>query len=282
MILRGFLTITRSGDLVFCEEMLLAGILAAVLAAQSTPQSPATSSTPASKTAVSTSTPSPWTDDKPITHLFQNLAHDLRELPTPESGIILAAGVGGAVTLESKDASVAAWEQRQPSSSAASFGNAIGNGWTEIGGSITVWAAGKIEHNDEIAHIGSDLIRAQALAGLLTTGFKYAADRTRPNGGSDSMPSGHTSSAFATAAVLQSHYGWGMGTVSYAVASFVGWSRIRSNNHWLTDVVMGSAIGTMSGRTVARTHKSTWTVTPVKTPGGAAIMVARLSAGSQR
>lgn len=263
--------------------MLSAWILTAALAAQ--PPQPVPSPLPMrveQQTPPKPAAVSPWTDDKPITHLFQNLAHDLQQLPSPETGGVLLFGGGAAALAHTKDASVAAWVQRQPSTSLASMGNAIGNGWTQAGGAVATWAIGKASGNDEVAHIGSDLIRAQALNGLLDTGIKVAVNRSRPNGGTHSFPSGHTSAAFATAAVMQTHFGWGVGAASYAVAGFVGWSRIRSNYHWLSDVAFGSAIGIISGRTITRGHSSQWTVAPIKTPGGMAIVVARRSAETPR
>jgi membrane-associated phospholipid phosphatase len=219
---------------------------------------------------------SPWTDDKPITHFFQNFGKDLKALGSPESAWVLLSGGVAAGALHPQDDNVAAWVHAQPtSSSAADVGNAIGSGWTQVLGAFGMWAAGKGAHNDALAHVGSDLIRAQAVNELLTDGLKVATGRTRPNGGSYSFPSGHTSSTFATAAVIQSHFGWLAGAAGYGVASFVGWSRVRSDHHWVSDVVFGSAIGVISGRAVARTHTSKWTVAPVKTPGGFAVFATR-------
>ena len=238
---------------------------------QATPKPPP----PATKPAPATPQVSPWTDDQPITRFFQNFGKDLRALGSPESGWVLLAGGVAAGSLHQQDDNVAAWVQAQPASSAADVGNAIGSGWTQVLGSVAVWAVGKGAHKAALAHIGSDLIRAQAVNGLLTGGIKVATQRERPNGGSHAFPSGHTSATFATAAVIQSHFGWAAGAAGYGVASFVGWSRVRSNHHWLSDVVFGSAIGVISGRAVARTHTSKWTVAPVKTQGGFAVYVTR-------
>lgn len=73
--------------------------------------------------------------------------------------------------------------------------------------------------------------------------LKPLVDRTRPDGGHQSFPSGHAASAFAGAAFLQMRYGWHLGLPAYAVAAFVGYSRVESKRHYTSDVVAGAAIG---------------------------------------
>lgn len=67
------------------------------------------------------------------------------------------------------------------------------------------------------------------------------------------MPSGHTSPAFAIASVIAHDYPqWYVQIPAYAFAASAGVQRIRSGNHWLSDVVVGGALGYLIGRTVAR------------------------------
>jgi hypothetical protein len=73
--------------------------------------------------------------------------------------------------------------------------------------------------------------------------LKPLVDRTRPDGGSQSFPSGHAGSAFAGAAFLQMRYGWRWGIPAYAVAAFVAYSRVESKRHYTSDVVAGAALG---------------------------------------
>lgn len=68
----------------------------------------------------------------------------------------------------------------------------------------------------------------------------------RPNGGNQSFPSGHTSISFSAAEFMRERYGWEYGLPAYAVASFVGYSRVESNQHYPRDVVAGAAIGILS------------------------------------
>ncbi len=66
-----------------------------------------------------------------------------------------------------------------------------------------------------------------------------------------SMPSGHTARAFALASVL-SHQAdrWYVSALAYGGAASVGMERIRSGDHWLTDVAVGGALGYLIGRSV--------------------------------
>jgi membrane-associated phospholipid phosphatase len=86
---------------------------------------------------------------------------------------------------------------------------------------------------------------AEAYAATMAVVYilKPTIDRTRPNGGSQSFPSGHTASAFAGAAFLQLRYGWAWGAPAYAAATFVGYSRVHVKAHWTTDVLAGGALG---------------------------------------
>jgi len=79
-----------------------------------------------------------------------------------------------------------------------------------------------------------------------TAALKYSINTERPNGGSHSFPSGHTSVAFSGASFLQKRYGWKYGIPAYIAASFVGWTRIESDNHYLKDVLAGAALGVIS------------------------------------
>ncbi|HNR78204.1 MAG TPA: phosphatase PAP2 family protein, partial [Parvularculaceae bacterium] len=72
--------------------------------------------------------------------------------------------------------------------------------------------------------------------------------RMRPDGSDDrSFPSGHTSVSFAAAATLTNRYGWKVGLPAHALAAFVGASRVKARKHHVSDVLVGAAIGELSG-----------------------------------
>jgi membrane-associated phospholipid phosphatase len=127
-----------------------------------------------------------------------------------------------------------------------------------------------------VTHVGSDLVRAQVLNGLITKGLKLAIDRERPSGGRHAFPSGHTAAAFASASVLHGHFGWKVALPAYSLAGFVGWTRLRDNQHWLSDVGAGATIGLIVGQAVTSGHRQrVWTIVPVATPGGLGVYVVK-------
>ena len=93
-----------------------------------------------------------------------------------------------------------------------------------------------------------------ALSLGVTYTLKYTVNETRPNGGSHSMPSGHTSSSFTAAEYMRKRYGWAWGIPLYAAASFVAYSRVESNQHYPKDVLAGAGIGILSSYIFTRPY----------------------------
>jgi len=123
------------------------------------------------------------------------------------------------------------------------FGDGMGNAIIPLAASGLSLSIGKIGHIRAVETFGSDLFRAQAVNGLLTLSMKRLIDRRRPNGGPYSYPSGHTSTAFTTAGVLNHHFGPYVGIPAHIAAAYVGFSRLQENRHYLSDIVAGAIIG---------------------------------------
>jgi membrane-associated phospholipid phosphatase len=90
------------------------------------------------------------------------------------------------------------------------------------------------------------------------------------------MPSGHTSRAFALASVLSHEFDrWYVSVPAYGFATSVGLQRIHSGDHWLTDVVVGAALGYAIGRIVADPPPAKGTVTyqPLVAPNHVGVSV---------
>jgi len=97
-------------------------------------------------------------------------------------------------------------------------------------------------------------------AALTSSALKYTVNRKRPKekypediverdrAGRFSFPSGHTTSAFATATALSLTYPhWYVAVPAYAYAGIVCYSRMRLGMHFPSDVLGGIVIGVGSG-----------------------------------
>lgn len=87
---------------------------------------------------------------------------------------------------------------------------------------------------------------SEATSLAVTYGLKYTIDERRPNGGSHSFPSGHTSQAFQGAAFIQQRYGWRYAWPAFLGAAYTGWSRVELEAHHPHDVFAGAAVGLLS------------------------------------
>lgn len=79
-----------------------------------------------------------------------------------------------------------------------------------------------------------------------TYALKYAIDAKRPNGGGLSFPSGHSAASFMGAEFIRKEYGNAWGAPAYAAASWVGYTRVQSHNHYWRDVIGGAIVGIAS------------------------------------
>ncbi len=83
---------------------------------------------------------------------------------------------------------------------------------------------------------------------FITASLKEIIKRWRPDGSNHrSFPSGHTSSSFVVAAMMQKMYGRKVGTPAFILACVSGLQRLHADKHWLTDVLSGALLGTLIG-----------------------------------
>lgn len=77
-----------------------------------------------------------------------------------------------------------------------------------------------------------------------TYALKSTIHKNRPDGSdNDAFPSGHSAMAFQGAAFLQRRYGWQYGAPAYALATYVGYTRVKNDHHDTRDVLAGALIG---------------------------------------
>lgn len=123
--------------------------------------------------------------------------------------------------------------------------------------------------------------QAYITAAVIETALKYLTGRQRPsyynsvtglnnhtfhgpfyhflksdNSSYESFPSGHTTVAFAAATVFAMEYKDIpiVPIIAYSAATSIGLSRIVQNQHWISDVLVGAALGFLSGRQVVNNY----------------------------
>ena len=206
-----------------------------------------------------------------VASLFTSLPADFAHLFTPANAVI--AGVGGAASaaVHPKDDEIAAkiYEPSGGRYDVFHAGATIGDGAEQSALALGMYIIGRASHSARVGALGADLVDAQIVNGVLTQGLKAAVDRKRPTGSRHSFPSGHTSATFATAAVIQQHYGWKVAAPFYALGGYVSLSRMVDNQHWASDVIFGTAVGIVSGRAASFGHgPHRVSVNPMVMPGG--------------
>jgi len=127
------------------------------------------------------------------------------------------------------------------------------------------YLVGRATHNARARETG--LLGGEALidSGIVAAVLKHATQRVRPRGGKErgdffdgglSFPSGHSIAAWSLATVVANEYRDNrlIQISAYGLAAAVSMSRYTGRNHFLSDVLVGSAIGYGIGRYVYREH----------------------------
>lgn len=212
-----------------------------------------------------------------IRAMFKELGSDVKALPSKENLMWVAIGSGLALAVHPADDNV---NQTLVASKTAGRifkpGAYLGQSYTLFAIASTVYAFGRTKDQPRVSHVGMDLIRSVAIAEGLTQVLKYSTRRERPDGsGATSFPSGHAADTFAFATALERHLGWRYAVPGYIFASYVAASRLPANRHWLSDVMFGSAVGIIAGRTVTNNETAKYPVTITYVPRGAAVLFVR-------
>ncbi len=132
------------------------------------------------------------------------------------------------------------------------------------------WVLSKLEDDPKFTSAAWDMVEAGALSTASAFVLKTATGRQRPyetreanqwgNGG-DSFPSIHATAAFAVGTVFAEsggdEYRFLKRLIGYGMAGATAYIRVRDNDHWLSDVVAGAALGEATARFIVNRHATT-------------------------
>lgn len=189
------------------------------------------------------------------------LKDDFQGLLTWNNAAILAAAAGGAIAVRQElDGRVRDYTERHShrwgntSTTLGKFGDVP----VQIPALAGIYGYSLWTQDAELHDFSSALISAYTITGVSTVLLKVAVNTERPtdewNGGQYGFPSYHTASSFAIASVIDEYYGHRAGLPAYAFAGLIGWSRIDERDHDLSDVLFGSVLGYVIGKSVAGRH----------------------------
>jgi membrane-associated phospholipid phosphatase len=141
--------------------------------------------------------------------------------------------------------------------------------YTTGGIAATFYLVGRATKNARARETGLLGVEALIDGAIVSTALKAFSQRPRPAvddasgeffDRGNSFPSGHAISAWSMATVIAQEYGKHRPVVrfgAYGLATMVSISRYTGRNHFLSDVLVGSAVGYGVGRYVYRTHHDT-------------------------
>ncbi len=133
-----------------------------------------------------------------------------------------------------------------------------------IGAGGGAFILGKVSNNDHMSETGLLATEAAINATAVTYALKMSTQRERPNyatgtgsffDGGQSFPSEHSALAWSIAGVLAHEYPGPLTKIAaYGLATAVTVTRVTSQQHFASDVVIGGALGWYFAHEVYRTH----------------------------
>lgn len=117
------------------------------------------------------------------------------------------------------------------------------------GAAVFALSAAGVKGRNSIVDQGGVYLLSNLFLNVFCQGVKNITSVTRPDGTSNSFPSGHTAEAFASAEFLRREYGnrsLAYSITGYTSAVAVGYFRMYNNKHWFSDVVAGAGVGILS------------------------------------
>jgi len=158
---------------------------------------------------------------------------------------------------------------------------------------VGTWGYAVLLDNDAGRSEAWQMVEAGGLSGVTSYALQFAFSREAPDvtnnphewfkGGLGTFPSAHVTVAFAVGTVFAESGGddfrWLRRFLGYGLGVGTAYARLHHNQHWLSDVVSGGALGASTGVFVLARHEqrqvhANWQVVPL--PGGAMLTYNRV------
>jgi len=196
---------------------------------------------------------------KDITNLRSTLLENSKDTFLATNNIIALSLAGGASVVMNQDADKEIAEHYERHRAFRNFRDeslyVIGHPGAHFA-IAGIWYALSAENQDDFNRERAWTLMNALLLTWTTTGtLKIARHNETPNGKSFAWPSGHTSSSFTVASVLDEFYGPKVGIPAYTIASLVAYRMMDTGDHWASDIVFGATLGWIVGHTVAGKQK---------------------------
>lgn len=154
-----------------------------------------------------------------------------------------------------------------------SVGDTMGTGIPGAAIALLTMGTGFVIGSPRTVSAGQSHGEALVATFIYTSALKMVVERDRPpafsekeSGFNQSFPSGHTSTAFATAGSIMASAGPWVGLPVLAAAGLTGYSRVQQRAHYAGDVMFGAILGYTMGtgfyKHHSRTQRTAWQILP--------------------
>jgi hypothetical protein len=134
-----------------------------------------------------------------------------------------------------------------------------------VGSAGGMWLLGRAKHNEHWSETGFLAGEAALNSVVVAEALKYSLGRERPfqgdgsgpffQGGGTSFPSEHAAAAWSVAGVIAHEYPGPLTKIlAYGAAGLISYSRVRAQQHFPSDALVGALIGEVSAYTVYQRH----------------------------
>lgn len=142
-----------------------------------------------------------------------------------------------------------------------------------------IYLTGRIAKDNDAKALGLSLVKGLIYSGIAVYTLKALTGRARPylKAGSqeykpfsfyndyNALPSGNAAVVFTAATVLSNYFNNNfMSACLYSTAIVSSFARLKKNQHWFSDVLLGSLIGISSGSYVSKNFTQQAVVLPLK------------------